>query len=1161
MSVDVITPQLRQKVLDQLREVTSTRKLPKSPEEIENLMLEKSRGVKKTYLNLLSKVINSSSTSSGTPANVHVPPNDPNIQMQSVGSNFQLSGQQPQQLMNTQIISLPRSGPTTIQSHPQILQVMSQNMSSNINNIQINHNRPRYTISSHPIQPQYQSYSQKGIIQQDGTILGASSTHCIPVSTIPNRVFLPSGVAVTQSGQIIQCTTGSGQQPVLIFQQPQSQNTSQINSLSSADQSLSRQSIINSQTMGSSTSIKPSCQQDGIYERLSGRRIRVATSSPNAVLIRTSSSGCLTVINPSGTTSELSHINSGQHSLHGANDNSSLSISSTTVSKPVLTVIPNPTGTQTKIIRPSLAQSPKVGLIPNSQLQTRSNVPVTQQYQPRPTIQSNPTPVISKVQSFAQGEVLQISDKDNKVPETSTTSNTTTTTTTTSTTSNKKGGEVKSSEVQAQIVSGLTDIANRYLSTVKHAIQLASKRPEAAGCVRKYIKLKDILEHPEANLNVLSFAQLPLIEKLLHEIERNPMHLVEEHLQRQAKANAAISSHGTSSSSSSSTNTSKISTIGHMQSQKQDSQQQQSQQSQQISRHHLNQQSSQSHSVPASNQQKHSTVISQQSLNHFQVPTTNLNTLLSQPFDAPSPTGVVDIQQQGIQPRPPTHFSPAGINPTISSTQSSDISTKTSTAVSGSVVEHGRLTHPNRVTTSASLLGSSTQSNTEPTGFYASLQLLATEFERMSDRMSQDQAYSRRISRAIHEISLETKSFRESIGFCLPQDTDQFVGHNNKCTLTTVDDYSNKTNLLITTSNLTGNNDNNDTVLNSLKRKHSCDDDDSNNISQPNTTGLNSFVKSNEQIDEPIINNTVSLSPSSSSSSVNEYEPKAKRVCVSSVSGNEKNEKSNSHIQHPASINTTTSSNSNSDELQTPTLLTDKDGAGIFLPTLSSPLSSSVIKTDHQGLNGSSEKLFLQTNIVYNPESDPLEQFPTDQLNRLNPKILIEITKLQALNIQVEGNSHPPCIDDMESYATCLDAGEWNTSCHLKLTYLDKARYLPCELPEFYIRLTPDYLQTGQLNWYYLPKLKFLSSLNNPNKDNVNHLENSERYLNLYYDELNKQFDRMKQLTDHRKSLVKIGKTWTSVICASMARFYKFDHNLLIITTIKSTQQNSQLVY
>ncbi|VDO69046.1 unnamed protein product [Schistosoma curassoni] len=674
----------------------------------------------------------------------------------------------------------------------------------------------------------------------------------------------------------------------------------------------------------------------------------VATSSPNAVLIRTSSSGCLTVINPSGTTSELSHINSGQHSLHGANDNSSLSISSTTVSKPVLTVIPNPTGTQTKIIRPSLAQSPKVGLIPNSQLQTRSNVPVTQQYQPRPTIQSNPTPVISKVQSFAQGEVLQISDKDNKVPETSTTSNTTTTTTTTSTTSNKKGGEVKSSEVQAQIVSGLTDIANRYLSTVKHAIQLASKRPEAAGCVRKYIKLKDILEHPEANLNVLSFAQLPLIEKLLHEIERNPMHLVEEHLQRQAKANAAISSHGTSSSSSSSTNTSKISTIGHMQSQKQDSQQQQSQQSQQISRHHLNQQSSQSHSVPASNQQKHSTVISQQSLNHFQVPTTNLNTLLSQPFDAPSPTGVVDIQQQGIQPRPPTHFSPAGINPTISSTQSSDISTKTSTAVSGSVVEHGRLTHPNRVTTSASLLGSSTQSNTEPTGFYASLQLLATEFERMSDRMSQDQAYSRRISRAIHEISLETKSFRESIGFCLPQDTDQFVGHNNKCTLTTVDDYSNKTNLLITTSNLTGNNDNNDTVLNSLKRKHSCDDDDSNNISQPNTTGLNSFVKSNEQIDEPIINNTVSLSPSSSSSSVNEYEPKAKRVCVSSVSGNEKNEKSNSHIQHPASINTTTSSNSNSDELQTPTLLTDKDGAGIFLPTLSSPLSSSVIKTDHQ---------------------------------------------------------------------------------------------------------------------------------------------------------------------------------------------------------------------
>lgn len=197
---------------------------------------------------------------------------------------------------------------------------------------------------------------------------------------------------------------------------------------------------------------------------------------------------------------------------------------------------------------------------------------------------------------FAAEVQQQSSDKDNKPPET---------------TSNKKGGEVKSSEVQAQIVNGLTDIANRYLSTVKHAIQLASKRPEAAGCVRKYIKLKDILEHPEANLNVLSFAQLPLIEKLLHEIERNPMHLVEEHLQRQARANAANSSQNTSSANTTAPNT----VTGHSQSQKQEIPQQQQQQV----RHQLNQQPAQSQSVVAQGQQRRgAAVINQPSPNRFQ---------------------------------------------------------------------------------------------------------------------------------------------------------------------------------------------------------------------------------------------------------------------------------------------------------------------------------------------------------------------------------------------------------------------------------------------------------------------------------------------------------------------------------------------------------------
>nr|CAH8829657.1 unnamed protein product [Trichobilharzia regenti] len=1130
MSAEAITPQLRQKVLEQLREVTSARKLPKSPEEIENLMVEKSRGVKKTYLNLLSKVINSGTGGSNVSANVHIPSNDPNIQMQSVGNNFQMSGQQqPQQLMNTQIISLPRSGPTSIQSHPQILQVMPQNMPNSINNMQQNHNqinRPRYTISSHPVQQQYQSYPQKNIIQQDGTVIGSQPTHCVPISTIANRVILPPGVAVTQSGQIIQCTTGSGQQPVLIFQQPQTQSIAQITAASSVDQSIPRQTIISSQAMGPSNSIKPVvCQQENIY---------VTTSSPNAVVFRTSNSGCLTVINPSGTTTtnnnnsnsnDLSNINNtGQQSLQSINDTSSSisTISGTTVSKPILTVLPGPAGTQAKIIRPSISQPSKVGIISNSQIQPRPNTPVSQQYQPRPNIQSNnnnnnnsntTTPGVSKVQGFTQAEVVQQpSDKDNKPPETSSNSSSNS-----SSSSNKKGGEVKSSEVQAQIVNGLTDIANRYLSTVKHAIQLASKRPEAAGCVRKYIKLKDILEHPEANLNVLSFAQLPLIEKLLHEIERNPMHLVEEHLQRQARANAANSSQNTSSSSTAvnNTTTSNIST-GHSQSQKQETQQQQV-------RHQLNQQSAQSQSVVAQGQQRRGTaVINQPSPNRFQVPTTNLNTLLSQPFGAPSPTGASDSQQQNVHLRSATQFSPAGANLNASSTHSPDVST-----VHGVGADHNRLPHVNRIATSASLLGQSTQSSTGPTGFYASLQSIATEFEKMSDRMSQDRIYSRRVFRAIQEITLETKPFRESIGFQLPEENLQFISKSNK---NDVIDFTNTPDPLTATSNATHDND---FIINPLKRKHSSGGIDQRNI----PAGSN--LKSDDQ---PIrLDDNLSSSPSSSSSPSNDYESKAKKACFRTTTS------PNSSVGKPSSLPPLPTSTSG--ELHTPTL-TDKDSPDILL-------SSAIEKSDCQGGSDASarrayEKLFLHTDIIYNPEADPLEHFPTDQLNRLNPKVLTEISKLKELDVHVEGNSHPPSIDDMESYATCLDAGEWNTSCHLKLNYINKDCYLPCQLPEFYIRLTSDYLQTGHLNWYYLPKVKYLQLISNSVKYN-NELKSAEKYLDIYYKELDKQFDQIRASSDRRRSLLTIGKTWNSIICTSVARWYKIDCDLLSIAAGKSS--------
>lgn len=59
--------------------------------------------------------------------------------------------------------------------------------------------------------------------------------------------------------------------------------------------------------------------------------------------------------------------------------------------------------------------------------------------------------------------------------------------------------------------------------------------------------------------------------------------------------------------------------------------------------------------------------------------------------------------------------------------------------------------------------------------------------------------------------------------------------------------------------------------------------------------------------------------------------------------------------------------------------------------------------------------------------------FEADQLERLNPRIQREIKQLNAISLCVLANTHPPSIDEMETYVTCLDAGEWNTSCHLKL--------------------------------------------------------------------------------------------------------------------------------
>ncbi|KAF7247565.1 hypothetical protein EG68_09769 [Paragonimus skrjabini miyazakii] len=54
---DNIAPQLREDVLERLRAVAATRNFTKTPEEIERLIWERARGVEKSYLDLLSRVL------------------------------------------------------------------------------------------------------------------------------------------------------------------------------------------------------------------------------------------------------------------------------------------------------------------------------------------------------------------------------------------------------------------------------------------------------------------------------------------------------------------------------------------------------------------------------------------------------------------------------------------------------------------------------------------------------------------------------------------------------------------------------------------------------------------------------------------------------------------------------------------------------------------------------------------------------------------------------------------------------------------------------------------------------------------------------------------------------------------------------------------------
>ncbi|VDP84525.1 unnamed protein product [Echinostoma caproni] len=106
----------------------------------------------------------------------------------------------------------------------------------------------------------------------------------------------------------------------------------------------------------------------------------------------------------------------------------------------------------------------------------------------------------------------------------------------------KQPAQPYSPEVQAKILNGLTKLATNFLPAVRHAIQVVSDLPDSALSVRKYVKLKDILEHPESNLHVIRLNQLPLIEQLLNQISLNPLQLFQQQ-QQQQQGKSAHSAH------------------------------------------------------------------------------------------------------------------------------------------------------------------------------------------------------------------------------------------------------------------------------------------------------------------------------------------------------------------------------------------------------------------------------------------------------------------------------------------------------------------------------------------------------------------------------------------------------------------------------------------
>ncbi|KAF6772203.1 hypothetical protein AHF37_05398 [Paragonimus kellicotti] len=535
-----------------------------------------------------------------------------------------------------------------------------------------------------------------------------------PVSGVPSGqpAIVCSANRPASASLVPQGTTISGhlQTPLIMYQQ--------VN----PDKTVNRQTAVQAQP-------GPMAAAQILHHRADGCGALPVTGT-NAVLIRTTSSGSVAALSSQLPSTTSGTLGPDDASLNVGPDQA---VNVPVNSKPVITVLP---GGQAKVVRPNAQGVPK-------------------------TVNPAQGSVTSVTRTHSANSLTGRSGSHHVDGSGRSGSGT-----------SKPNQEPQTPEVQAQIVSRLTVIAARYLPAVRHAIQLVSAQPELHTYVRKYTKLKDILENPEANLHGIRLGQVHLIEQLLNEIERNPMHLAQQQQQQQQQPQQQAAKAAAASATAAST----ASSLSHPSKLQSD-----------VRRHTVPTHGS----VPPNVDQPRQRVVLQQQPHHqfqqqsvmhaqnrFRVPMTNLNTLLSQPLGVTSPTGMPEGHQSSAHGKPHAQFLTANRALLVST------SPDTTNVAAGVMptdlhsVRHGLSSAQleSQSNRSVSLAyGFAGQCGSQPRNFgvsnvYSNLQVLASELEKISDRASQDPSFARRVSRAINEISHETKPFREKIGLLLPQD-------------------------------------------------------------------------------------------------------------------------------------------------------------------------------------------------------------------------------------------------------------------------------------------------------------------------------------------------------------------------------------------------------